>query len=106
MYIPDGVKLSAEEKLALPGANREICHPSTRLSKTFIDQLNNFKGQQPEDDKSKTTNLKIGVDGNLLEGDDSPKINGYGFVSTPLIQPGMQDSLNFIVDLRTYVVFL
>lgn len=91
MYIPEGMEMTAKEKLELPGAQREIVHSNTRLSKTFLSQMKTFDPNASETGApGQPAGQKIGVDGNLLDkGDGSPTVNGYGFVSTPVIEPGV-----------------
>lgn len=90
MYIPEGMEMTAKEKLELPGAQREILHSNTRLSKSFLSQMKSFNPNSSEmGGAGQPAGQKIGVDGNLLDkGDGSPTVNGYGFVSTPVIEPG------------------
>ena len=86
MYVPDGVDSSAVELIHGPGRTRKIMHSNTRLPEQFIQKAqlsaNLESRKQPAQDK-------VGVDGKVLAVDESPKVNGYGFLSTPLIQPGM-----------------
>lgn len=91
MYIPEGLEMTAQEKMALPGAQREILHSNTRLSKSFLYQMKNYNPNASEAGApGQPAGQKIGVDGNLLDkGDGSPSVNGFGFISTPVIEPGV-----------------
>lgn len=40
---------------------------------------------------------KVGPDGKELIPQESPKVNGYGFVSTPSPAPGKRDLLFFLM---------
>ncbi len=85
MYIPDGVERSAVESIQGSNLTRKIIHPNTRLPEQFIQKYrhsSNFETKKPVQDK-------VGVDGKVLTVDESPKVNGYGFLSTPQIKPGM-----------------
>lgn len=97
MYIPEGMEMTAKEKLELPGAQREILHSNTRLSKSFLSQMKNYNPNASETGApGQPAGQKIGVDGNLLDkGDGSPSVNGYGFVSTPVIEPGACPACRF-----------
>lgn len=81
MYVPDGVESSAVEKVQKVTRNREIVHPNTRLPPQFVN-----KCQHNLDHTKKPPQEKVGVDGKILSVET--EINGYGFLSTPQIQPG------------------
>lgn len=85
MYVPDGVECSAVEAVKGATKMREIVHSNTRLSQQFVKKqqllINVNQPQRPPQDK-------IGIDGKIASGEESPKVNGYGFVATPIIHPG------------------
>ena len=83
MYIPDGVEQSAVEAVREATKTREIVHSNTRLPSNFV-----HKYQQSIDCPKKPAQNKVGIDGKVLAVDQSPKVNGYGFMATPKIQPG------------------
>ena len=88
MYVPEGVEMSLKERMEAGITQKEIVHSNTRLSMEFLAQLNDFDPKSGDSDH-KPTGHKVGVDGKILEGEDEPSVNGYGFVSTPVIQPGV-----------------
>ena len=91
MYIPDGLERSAMEKLSQPDQKREVVHSNTRLSGAFLRRLHGAgeEAAAGEGEGGKRNRDKVGVDGKVLDPSDSPQINGYGFVATPQIQPGI-----------------
>ena len=100
MYMPEGLEMTAKEKMELPGAQREIIHSNTRLSRSFLHQMKNYNPNASEAGApGQPAGQKIGVDGNLLDkGDGSPSVNGYGFVSTPVIEPGVYVHTAYVMD--------
>lgn len=85
MYVPDGVGSSAVEAIRGSNENRKIVHSNTRLPEQFVQKTQvslNLESRKPARDK-------VGVDGKVVAVDESPKVNGYGFLSTPLIKPGL-----------------
>lgn len=87
MYVPDGIESSAVESVQGASRKREIIHCNTRLPPNFQSQhhLHIEYSKKPIQEK-------VGVDGKVLSVEESPKINGYGFLSTPQIQPGLYES--------------
>lgn len=81
MYIPDGVEESAVETVQGASRKREIIHSSTRLPHLFVQKF------QCTECTKRPTQDKVGVDGNTSN-EKSPKVNGYGFLATPMINPG------------------
>ena len=93
MYVPDGVELTAEER-ASRGRGREIKHSNTRLSREFLKNMaaagaSSDQGGEGQDRQAQLKKEKIGIDGKELGVLESPKVQGYGFVATPQINPGM-----------------
>ena len=85
MYIPDGVENSVVEAVQGAGRRREIVYSNTRLPHLFVQK---FQHAINSDDIKRPTHNKIGVDGKILSVEESPKVNGYGFLGTPTINPG------------------
>lgn len=83
MYVPDGVDSSAVEKVQEAVRNREIIHSNTRLPPQFV-----HKCHHTSDQTKKPTQEKVDVDGKALAS-KTPEVDGYGFLSTPKIQPGI-----------------
>lgn len=88
MYIPDGLERNALEKVMDPQKKREVVHSNTRLSSSFVRKMHNALKDTAEGE-GKTSKDKVGIDGKVLDPSSSPQVNGYGFVATPQIQPGM-----------------
>jgi protein DGCR14 len=85
MYIPDGVENSAVDKVERAVREREIVHSNTRLPHLFVQK---FQQTVHSDGVKKPIQHKVGVDGKSLSMEGSPKVNGYGFLATPSINPG------------------
>lgn len=85
MYIPDGVENSAVEIVHGTSKTKEIVHSNTRLPAQFVQKYQNASTS----DCTKKLSEKVGVDGRMLSIEESPKVNGYGFLATPLIVPGI-----------------
>lgn len=91
MYIPDGVEQSTKELVEDASKGREIVHSNTRLSREFIRKTQAKLAQASGGEEaggSKAKAEKIGVDGKTLGPNETPSVNGYGFVATPQIHPG------------------
>ena len=86
MYIPDGVENSAVEIVHGASKTKEIVHPNTRLPPQFVQK---YQNASTSDCTKKPSQEKVGVDGRTLSVEESPKVNGYGFLATPQIIPGM-----------------
>lgn len=94
MYVPDGVDSSAVESIQGSSKTRKIIHSNTRLPEEFVQKAKvstNLESRKPAQNK-------VGVDGKEVATDDSPKVNGYGFLSTPLIKPGNMYFTHLIVS--------
>lgn len=92
MYIPEGVEDSVKESLDKAIKHREIVHSNTRLSRDFLHKtsaafVKTVEGQ--DGPSSKASHDKVGVDGKVLAESETPRVNGYGFLATPQIHPGM-----------------
>lgn len=88
MYIPDGVELTTEEKIELAKKRQEVIHSNTRLKiNPFNEQQNQETINQLAKVQSKANDGKIGVDGKEILRTQTPKVNGYSIVATPLPSP-------------------
>ncbi|XP_014229504.1 protein DGCR14 homolog [Trichogramma pretiosum] len=96
MYIPDGVELTLEEQVELAKKKQEIVHTSTRLKHNpFNEQQNKEAISEIAKCQSKANDGKIGVDGKEIIRTDTPRVNGYSILGTPLPSPmpdGITDS--------------
>ena len=95
MYIPDGLEQSVAEKMAEPDKKREVVHSNTRLSGAFLRKMHvAMRGGASADGEEvgQKNKDKVGVDGKILDPSSSPQVNGYSFVATPQIQPGIKDN--------------
>lgn len=92
MYIPEGVELSAKERVENASEGRGVVHTNTRLSREFLRKtqasLLKAVGGAEGSGKGQSANDKIGIDGKTFGPAESPQVNGYGFVATPQIHPG------------------
>lgn len=86
MYVPDGVESSAVESVQSAIREREIVHSNTRLPRQFIQK---YQHDSNLDHTKKSVQEKVGVDGKTSSVVESPRINGYGFLTTPMIHPGI-----------------
>ncbi|XP_069764236.1 splicing factor ESS-2 homolog isoform X2 [Narcine bancroftii] len=88
MYYPEGVK--DDELFKKP---REVIHKNTRFqSDPFCRTLSKSQLQQAAALNAQFKQGKVGPDGKELIPQESPKVNGYGFVRTPSPAPGVIDS--------------
>ncbi|GCC34521.1 splicing factor ESS-2 homolog [Chiloscyllium punctatum] len=88
MYYPEGVK--DDELFKKP---REVVHKNTRFQgDPFSRALSKSQLQQAAALNAQFKQGKVGPDGKELIPQDSPKVNGYGFVRTPSPAPGVNDS--------------
>ncbi|XP_059839219.1 splicing factor ESS-2 homolog [Hypanus sabinus] len=88
MYYPEGVK--DDELFKKP---REVIHKNTRFqSDPFSQTLSRSQLQQAAALNAQFKQGKVGPDGKELIPQESPKVNGYGFVRTPSPAPGVMDS--------------
>ncbi len=90
MYIPDAVEDSVQESLDKSVKRREIVHPNTRLSRSFLQKTSAAmtKATGEGEGTGGKDNEKVGVDGKMMAESETPKVNGFGFVATPQIHPG------------------
>uniref|UniRef100_A0A8D0L3L2 Ess-2 splicing factor homolog n=1 Tax=Sphenodon punctatus TaxID=8508 RepID=A0A8D0L3L2_SPHPU len=89
MYYPAGVP-DEEEVFKKP---REVVHRNTRFLKDpFSQALSKSQLQQAAALNAQYKQGKVGPDGKELIPQESPKVNGYGFVATPSPAPGVNDS--------------
>ena len=82
MYVPEGVGSSALEAVQGAIKTREIVHSNTRFPPQFVQKF------QHTSKCDKTVQNKVGIDGKVVSVEDSPRVNGYGFLATPAIKPG------------------
>lgn len=93
MYIPDGVELTAEEKIELAKKKQTIMHENTRLrTNPFNEQQNKETINELAKSQSKANDGKIGVDGKEIVRNATPRVNGFSFVATPSPRPGECES--------------
>ena len=91
MYYPDGVDASVQEKIDGKYTKRQqILHSNSRFSKDpFPDESCEDKLADAAATRVAKQQGKIGVDGLVQGGNETPKVKGYGFVATPSPVPGM-----------------
>lgn len=93
MYIPDGVELTAEEKIELAKKKQSIRHENTRLrANPFNEQQNKETIDELAKSQSRANDGKIGVDGKEVVRNATPRVNGFSFVATPSPRPGECES--------------
>ncbi|XP_066465910.1 splicing factor ESS-2 homolog [Tiliqua scincoides] len=89
MYYPPGVP----DEEAVFKKPREVVHRNTRFLKDpFSQALSKSQLQQAAALNAQYKQGKVGPDGKELIPQESPKVNGYGFVATPSPAPGVNDS--------------
>uniref|UniRef100_A0A8D2LB24 Ess-2 splicing factor homolog n=2 Tax=Varanus komodoensis TaxID=61221 RepID=A0A8D2LB24_VARKO len=90
MYYPPGVPEEEEDVFKKP---REVVHRNTRFLKDpFSQAVSKSQLQQAAALNAQYKQGKVGPDGKELIPQESPKVNGYGFVATPSPAPGVNDS--------------
>ncbi|CAH1801767.1 unnamed protein product [Owenia fusiformis] len=94
MYIPDGVSESAKEKIERQKKKpREIIKSNTRFEKKPFNTAQSAEViTQAASERASALQGKIGVDGKEILPQQSPRVNGYGFVGTPSPAPGVDAS--------------
>uniref|UniRef100_A0A452I137 Uncharacterized protein n=1 Tax=Gopherus agassizii TaxID=38772 RepID=A0A452I137_9SAUR len=89
MYYPPGVP-DEDDVFKKP---REVVHRNTRfLRDPFSQAVSKSQLQQAAALNAQYKQGKVGPDGKELIPQESPKVNGYGFVATPSPAPGVNDS--------------
>ncbi|KAM5192586.1 splicing factor ESS-2 homolog isoform 1-T1 [Mantella aurantiaca] len=89
MYYPAGVP----DNDALFKKPREVVHRNTRFLKDpFSQALSKTQLQQAAALNAQYKQGKVGPDGKELIPQESPKVNGFGFVATPSPAPGVDES--------------
>ncbi|CAH2295511.1 Hypothetical predicted protein [Pelobates cultripes] len=89
MYYPAGVP----DNDAIFKKPREVLHRNTRFQKDpFSQALSKSQLQQAAALNAQYKQGKVGPDGKELIPQESPKVNGFGFVATPSPVPGVNDS--------------
>ncbi|XP_075072192.1 splicing factor ESS-2 homolog [Mixophyes fleayi] len=89
MYYPEGVP----DNDAIFKKPREVVHKNTRLQKDpFSQALSKTQLQHAAALNAQYKQGKVGPDGKELIPQESPKVNGFGFVATPSPAPGVDDS--------------
>ncbi|XP_069476041.1 splicing factor ESS-2 homolog [Ambystoma mexicanum] len=89
MYYPAGVP-DLDDVFKKP---RDVIHRNTRFLKDpFSQALSKTQLQQAAALNAQYKQGKVGPDGKELIPQDSPKVQGYGFVGTPSPIPGVADS--------------
>lgn len=93
MYVPDGVELTSDEKIEMAKRKQQVQHDNTRLNiNPFNDKQNREAISELAKNQTKTYNGKIGIDGKEIINNQTPKINGFSFVTTPSPRPGECES--------------
>ncbi|XP_073530915.1 splicing factor ESS-2 homolog isoform X2 [Phyllobates terribilis] len=89
MYYPEGVP----DNDAIFKKPQEVVHKNTRFQKDpFSQALSKTQLQQAAALNAQYKQGKVGPDGKELIPQESPKVNGFGFVATPSPAPGVDDS--------------
>lgn len=83
-----GAEFTAEERLQM--ANRkQINHTNTRFeAPPFDEEANKEAIAEAASVQAKMKEGKVGIDGKEIIPGESPQVNGYGFVGTPVPEPG------------------
>ena len=91
MYYPDGVDASVQKNIyGKYTKQQQILHSNSFFSKDpFPDKSCEDKLADAAATRATKQQGKIGVDGLVQGGNETPKVKGYGFVDTPLPVPGM-----------------
>ncbi|CAL1569432.1 unnamed protein product [Knipowitschia caucasica] len=88
MYYPEGVPDDTAFKKP-----REVLHRNTRfITDPFSKALNKSQIQQAAALNAQFKQGKVGPDGKELIPQESPSVNGFGYVATPSPAPGVADS--------------
>ncbi|XP_069612996.1 splicing factor ESS-2 homolog isoform X1 [Ranitomeya imitator] len=86
-------KRSVPDNDAIFKKPREVVHKNTRFQKDpFSQALSKTQLQQAAALNAQYKQGKVGPDGKELIPQESPKVNGFGFVATPSPAPGVDDS--------------
>lgn len=89
MFVPDGVEMSAKHKLEMAKVKPEIAHINTNfLTCPYDEEYSKEVISDIAYKQSRALEGKIGMDGKAITL-DSPKVNGFSFVSTPSPMPGV-----------------
>ncbi|XP_018424159.1 PREDICTED: protein DGCR14 isoform X2 [Nanorana parkeri] len=89
MYYPAGVP----DNDAIFKKPREVVHRNTRFQRDpFSQALSKTQLQQAAALNAQYKQGKVGPDGKELIPQESPKVNGFGYVATPSPAPGVDDS--------------
>ncbi|XP_053557938.1 splicing factor ESS-2 homolog [Bombina bombina] len=89
MYYPAGVP----DNDTIFKKPREVIHKNTRFQKDpFSQALSKTQLQQAAALNAQYKQGKVGPDGKELIPQESPKVNGFGFVATPSPAPGVDES--------------
>ncbi|KAM4706699.1 splicing factor ESS-2 homolog [Discoglossus pictus] len=89
MYYPAGVP----DNDTIFKKPREVLHKNTRFQKDpFSQALSKTQLQQAAALNAQYKQGKVGPDGKELIPQESPKVNGFGFVATPSPAPGVNES--------------
>lgn len=93
MFVPDGAPLSQEKLIELAKQKkREVSLANTRFDgNPFTETLSQAAMLEASAVQASKKEGKVGVDGKEL-GKDTPRVNGYSFVSAPSPVPGVDAS--------------
>ncbi|KAL3857379.1 hypothetical protein ACJMK2_012054 [Sinanodonta woodiana] len=94
MYVPDGVDFSSKELMEMSKKKpREIIHENTRFKgRPWNERQSKTLLKQAASEKAHVNQGRIGHDGKEVILQQSPMVNGYGFVATPSPAPGVEES--------------
>ncbi|ESO01895.1 hypothetical protein HELRODRAFT_94284 [Helobdella robusta] len=95
MYVPEGVELSASEKLEMSKLQKqEILHSNTRFATQPFSQVQPDSMNRNNVISNQILKLegKVGPDGKELLPTETPTINGYKIMPTPSPAPGVDAS--------------
>ncbi len=115
-YLP-GAEATAQERIEKAKGNpRQIMHKNTRFVETPFDQRKIAEmTAQTASNQAQLKLGKIGHDGKELVPEQTPQVNGYGFVATPSPRPGQYQVTSTLLPasffglpfwLRTYIFIL
>ena len=90
MFYPEGLPTDDDLLFKKP---KVINHSNTRLTvNPFNNDISKERMQQAVADNRNFISEKVGHDGKSIIPNQSPNVNGYGFVATPSPMPGVSDS--------------
>ncbi|CAF1013078.1 unnamed protein product [Adineta ricciae] len=89
MYVPDGAKLTAAEKIEQAKHVRSIHHTNTRFEvDPFTIKPDSSSHSATPAGSRPSAQPRFDINGQEIKDSQSPKVGGYGFVVTPSPMPG------------------